>query len=82
MIRQTKNVDAALLASVRRDYAANGERVLGTLRATRPHDYFRLVALLLGDAPSQPGPFEGVSNDELTAILAAARKQLAADGGG
>ncbi len=82
MIRQTKNVDAALLACVRRDFAAHGEDVLATLRATKPQDYFRLVSLLLADAPSQPGPFEGVSNDELSAILAAARAQLAADGGG
>jgi len=82
MIRQTKNIDAALLASVRRDYAANGERVLAHLRAARPQDYFRLAALLLADAPSQPSPFEGVSNDELAAILAAARARLAAEHGG
>jgi hypothetical protein len=80
MFRQTKNVDAALLAAVRRNFAAHGEGVLDNLRKAKPHAYFRLVALLLADAPNPPSPFEGVSDDELAAILAAARARLAAEG--
>ena len=80
MLLHPKPADAALLAALRRDFSKYGELSLSTLRQNRPHDYLKIAALLLGNAPPLK-PFDGVSNDELAALLTAVRNSLAAPDG-
>jgi hypothetical protein len=75
MLLHPKPVDAALIAALRRDFAARGDEVLDTLRNNRPDDYFKLTAFLLGSAPPS-SPYDGVSSERLAAIIDAAQRRL------
>ncbi len=66
------------------DFEANGKQAIQTVRAERPAEYLKVVASLL---PKQievkEGAFDGLSDEQLTALVYAARSALGvAEGGG
>jgi len=65
------------LTALHNDFKENGVRAIATVRADRPHEYLKVVASLL---PKQieikEGAFDGVSDEQLAAIVAAARSAL------
>lgn len=66
------------------DFEANGTKAIETVREERPHEYLKVVASLL---PKQieikEGAFDGVDDETLAALVAAARSALGiVEGGG
>lgn len=74
----------AFIQALHEDFVVNGLAVIETVRTERPGDYLKVVASLL---PKQievkEGAFDGISDEDLAAIVAAARSALSvAEGGG
>ena len=72
------------IAALHADFRAHGVQVLETVRTQKPDQYLKVVASLL---PKQievkEGAFDGVSDEDLAALVAAARSALGVvDGGG
>lgn len=64
------------------DFAEHGKKAIETVRQERPADYLKVVASLL---PKQievkEGAFDGVSDEQLAALVLAARSALGTAGG-
>lgn len=74
----------AFVTALHDDFQAHGVKAIETVRTERPHEYLKVVASLL---PKQieikEDAFDGVSDEELAALVAAARSALGvADEGG
>src|SRR5690349_1086743 len=74
----------AFIQALHADFVVNGEKVIETVRTQRPADYLKVVASLL---PKQievkEGAFDGISDEDLAALVAAARSALGvAEGSG
>jgi hypothetical protein len=73
----------AFLAALAEDFDQHGIQAIKTVREERPHEYLKVVASLL---PKQieikEGAFDGIGDDELAALVAAARSALGVVGGG
>ena len=72
------------IQALQQDFEANGTAAIKTVREERPHEYLKVVASLL---PKQieikEGAFDGISDEELAALVVAARSALGiAEGGG
>ena len=69
--------------ALQEDFTAHGPAVIAIVRAEKPADYLKVVASLL---PKQievkEGAFDGVSDEQLAAIVAAAQASLFAVGAG
>lgn len=67
----------AFIAALHDDFQKHGVKTIETVRAERPHEYLKVVASLL---PKQievkEGAFDGISDDELAALVVAARSAL------
>jgi hypothetical protein len=61
------------------DWLAHGARVIALVRKQRPHVYLKVAAALLpkGFEIKQENPFDDVSDEELSQMIAFARKALA-----
>jgi len=65
------------LGALYEDFHANGKQAIATVREERPHEYLKVVASIL---PKQievkEGAFDGISDEQLAAIVAAATSAL------
>lgn len=74
----------AFIQALHDDFMVNGVEAIKTVRAERPHEYLKVVASLLPkQVEIKESAFDGVSDEELAAIIVAARSALgvAEDGG-
>ncbi len=72
------------IKALQQDFEANGVHTIQIVRQERPHEYLKVVASLL---PKQievkEGAFDGLSDEQLTALVYAARSALGvAESGG
>lgn len=72
------------LQKLQADFETHGEKVISTVRVEKPAEYLKVIASLL---PKQievkEGAFDGVSDEQLAALVSAARSALAvAESGG
>lgn len=78
-----QRVTHRFLSDLAKDYEQWGAGAIKRMRRAKPHEYVKIVAQLL---PKQieikDEPFDGISTDELAAILDAVRRSLAAARGG
>lgn len=67
----------AFVTALANDFEVNGVKVIETVRTERPHEYLKVVASLL---PKQieikESAFDGIGDEELAALVAAARSAL------
>ena len=64
----------SFLTDLQADWAEHGSAVIKTVRAERPHEYLKVVASILPkELNVRVDPLDEMDDDELTAILAAAR---------
>lgn len=72
------------ITALQADFEEHGVRVIETVRTERPHEYLKVVASLLPkQVEIKEGAFDGLSDEELSALVVAARSALGAvDGGG
>ncbi len=65
------------IQALQADFETNGKAAIETVRTERPHEYLKVVASLL---PKQievkEGNFDGLSDEQLTALVYAARSAL------
>lgn len=66
------------------DFQEHGKKAIETVRAERPHEYLKVVASLLPkQVEIKEGAFDGIDDEQLAALVAAARSALGvAEGGG
>lgn len=66
------------------DFETNGKKAIETVRVERPHEYLKVVASLLPkQVEIKEGAFDGISDEQLAALVYAARSSLGiAEGGG
>ncbi len=72
------------LQALQQDFEANGTQAITTVREERPHEYLKVIASIL---PKQievkEGTFDGFSDEQLAALVYAARSALCViEGGG
>ncbi len=72
------------IKSLQEDFEVNGKQVIETVRLERPHEYLKVIASIL---PKQielkEGTFDGITDEQLAAIVYAARSAIGlAEGGG
>lgn len=74
----------AFILALHDDFQAHGVAAIETVRKDRPHEYLKVVASILPkQVEIKEGAFDGVSDEELAALVAAARSALGvADDGG
>lgn len=72
------------VSALQADFEAHGKSVIEFVREDRPHEYLKVVASLLPkQVEIKEGAFDGVSDEQLAALVAAARSALnAVEGGG
>ena len=64
----------SFLTDLQADWEQNGIAVIATVRQERPHEYLKVVASILPkELNVRVDPLDEMDDDELTAILAAAR---------
>lgn len=64
----------SFLTDLQADWETNGAAVIETVRKDRPHEYLKVVASILPkELNVRVDPLDEMDDDELTAILAAAR---------
>jgi hypothetical protein len=66
------------------DFQANGKAAIETVRIERPHEYLKVVASILPkQVEIKEGNFDGFSDEQLAALVYAARSALGiAEGSG
>lgn len=71
------------LKAIQQDFETNGSAAIATVRADRPHEYLKVIASIL---PKQievkEGAFDGISDEQLAALVYAARGALGIIEGG
>lgn len=75
----------AFVQALANDFDKHGVVAIETVRAERPHEYLKVVASLLPkQVEIKEGAFDGIGDDELSALIVAARSALgvAGEGGG
>lgn len=71
------------LQKLQADFEAHGKEAIEVVRAERPADYLKVVASLLPkQVEIKEGAFDGVNDEQLAAIVAAARSALGLIDGG
>lgn len=67
----------AFVLALANDFEANGVAAIATVRADRPHEYLKVVASLLPkQVEIKESAFDGIGDDELAALIVAARSAL------
>lgn len=65
------------IQALQADFQTNGKKAIETVRDERPHEYLKVIASLLPkQVEIKEGAFDGVSNEQLTALVHAARSAL------
>ncbi len=73
----------AFIAALADDFDKHGVAAISTVRDERPHEYLKVVASLLPkQVEIKEGAFDGISDDELSALIVAARSALGVAGEG
>lgn len=73
----------AFVAALADDFAEHGIAVIATVRDERPHEYLKVVASLLPkQVEIKEGAFDGIGDEELSALIVAARSALGVVGEG
>jgi len=75
----------AFVQALANDFDQHGVKAIETVRKERPHEYLKVVASLLPkQVEIKEGAFDGISDDELSALISATRSALgiAEPGGG
>lgn len=74
----------AFVQALHDDFSKHGVQVIETVRLEKPDQYLKVVASLLPkQVEIKEGAFDGVSDEQLTALVAAARSALGiAEGSG
>jgi len=72
------------LTALEADFKDNGVEAIKKVREERPHEYLKVVASLLPkQVEIKEGAFDGLADEQLTALIVAARSALGlAEGGG
>jgi hypothetical protein len=69
----------AFIEALHDDFKEHGVKAIETVRVDRPHEYLKVVAgLLPKEVKLDVGPLDEIGDDELAAIVAAARAAVAA----
>lgn len=67
------------IKALRADFEEHGVKAIADVRKTRPHEYLKVVAgLLPKEVKLDVGPLDEIADDELAAIVAAARAAVRA----
>lgn len=74
----------SFLTALEADFTEHGTKVIEAVRVERPHEYLKVVASLLPrQVEIKEGAFDGVADEQLAALIVAARSALGiAEGGG
>lgn len=73
----------AFVAALATDFDEHGIAAIAKVRAERPHEYLKVVASLLPkQVEIKEGAFDGVGDEEIAALIVAAREALVAVEGG
>lgn len=74
----------AFISALHDDFQSHGVKAIETVRQERPHEYLKVVASILPkQVEIKEGAFDGVSDEEIAALVVAARSALGvAEGGG
>jgi hypothetical protein len=74
----------AFIQALANDFDEHGVAAIATVREDRPHEYLKVVASLLPkQVEIKEGAFDGIGDEELSALIVAARAALGvADEGG
>lgn len=77
-------ISEAFLKALSDDFDEHGVATIETVRVEKPHEYLKIIASLLPkQVEIKEGAFDGISDDELAALVVAARSALGvADEGG
>lgn len=72
------------IQALQADFQTNGKKAIETVRDERPHEYLKVIASLLPkQVEIKEGAFDGVSDEQLAALVHAARSALGiAEGSG
>lgn len=72
------------LKALQEDFQENGKAAIAEVRADRPHEYLKVIASILPkQVEIKEGAFDGISDEQLAALVYAARSALGvAEGGG
>lgn len=72
------------IQALQADFEENGKAAIEEVRTDRPHEYLKVIASLLPkQVEIKEGAFDGVSDEQLAALVFAARSALGiAEGGG
>lgn len=72
------------IQALQADFEANGKVAIEEVRTDRPHEYLKVIASLLPkQVEIKEGAFDGVSDEQLAALVYAARSALGVvEGGG
>lgn len=70
--------------ALQEDFSKHGVQAIAEVREDRPHEYLKVVASLLPkQVEIKEGAFDGISDEQLSALVHAARSALGvAEGGG
>jgi len=71
----------ALLRALREDLAKMGGQAISLLRTKHPQDYVKIILSLRAENEDKKGVFDDVDDEELRAIVLAAREALKASEG-
>lgn len=67
----------AFVAALADDFDKHGVLAIETVRTERPHEYLKVVASLLPkQVEIKEGAFDGIGDEELSALIVAARSAL------
>lgn len=67
----------AFIAALHADFQEHGVKAIETVRTERPHEYLKVVASLLPkQVEIKESAFDGLSDEELSALVVAARSAL------
>lgn len=73
----------AFIQALHADFEAHGEKVIEAVRKEKPAEYLKVVASLLPkQVEIREGAFDGVDDEQLAALVAAARSALGVTGRG
>lgn len=65
------------IRALQQDFEANGVQAIATVREERPHEYLKVVASILPkQVEIKEGNFDGFSDEQLAALVYAARSAL------
>jgi len=72
----------AFIEALHNDFTVHGPKVIETVRVDKPDQYLKVIATILPkQVEIKEGAFDGIGDEELAALLVAARSALGVNGG-